>query len=444
MWLLFTVQTSALSVDEGPLVWLQYPEHSAARVTDRHLALAEAGEASAFRPFWRLYHGSLREHVGFAVDVHQELLDEIEADGLGAEWEAWVRLRLASLLAEAGRLDEAVAVARPTEFAPFLESVLRAAYEAESPAAPGLARATAGWWSEDWLGPRVLERLARAEGETDLADDYRASRLELGRRLLGYGAGLLALEAVLVAAGVAAGLVWWRRRRNPAPRLPAPPWHPRVGIGVLLVGDTVGRACFFWLFALLASEWWAEGLYASGSLISALPLVVFAWWMLPARSWRLGLGWSERRVPLWLAAFAVASALDLVMTQAIGWAAFSLDWADHWSEGLDETLVWGPASELWPAVLDFVAWAPLFEEIAFRGILYWTLRQRLPVWGAATVSAAVFSVLHFYGLPGFLMTFWSGLVWALVFEHVRSLWPGIAAHALYNALYVASVMALYR
>ena len=86
----------------------------------------------------------------------------------------------------------------------------------------------------------------------------------------------------------------------------------------------------------------------------------------------------------------------------------------------------------------------LFEEIAFRGSLYWTLRQRLPAWGAATVSAAVFSVLHFYGLPGFLMTFWSGLVWALVFEHVRSLWPGIAAHALYNALYVASVMALYR
>ncbi len=53
-------------------------------------------------------------------------------------------------------------------------------------------------------------------------------------------------------------------------------------------------------------------------------------------------------------------------------------------------------------------------------------------------------MLHFYSLPGFLMTFWSGLVWALAFESTRSLLPGIAAHAVYNGLYVAGLVLLYR
>jgi membrane protease YdiL (CAAX protease family) len=35
-------------------------------------------------------------------------------------------------------------------------------------------------------------------------------------------------------------------------------------------------------------------------------------------------------------------------------------------------------------------------------------------------------------------------VWALAFERVRSLWPGVGAHALYNALYATGVLLAYR
>ena len=42
------------------------------------------------------------------------------------------------------------------------------------------------------------------------------------------------------------------------------------------------------------------------------------------------------------------------------------------------------------------------------------------------------------------MTAWSGLVWALAFERLRSVVPGIAAHAVYNLLYVAELLLLYR
>jgi membrane protease YdiL (CAAX protease family) len=42
------------------------------------------------------------------------------------------------------------------------------------------------------------------------------------------------------------------------------------------------------------------------------------------------------------------------------------------------------------------------------------------------------------------MTFWSGLVWALAFERLRSVLPGIGAHAVYNLLYVAGLVLVYR
>ena len=40
--------------------------------------------------------------------------------------------------------------------------------------------------------------------------------------------------------------------------------------------------------------------------------------------------------------------------------------------------------------IDGVVWAPIFEELAFRGLLYPTLRLRLPPWLAALLSAALF------------------------------------------------------
>ena len=42
------------------------------------------------------------------------------------------------------------------------------------------------------------------------------------------------------------------------------------------------------------------------------------------------------------------------------------------------------------------------------------------------------------------MTFWSGFVWAIAFERAGSLLPGLAAHAVYNGLYLVGFVLLYR
>lgn len=83
--------------------------------------------------------------------------------------------------------------------------------------------------------------------------------------------------------------------------------------------------------------------------------------------------------------------------------------------------------------------APVSEEVFFRGFFYRALRSRFPVWAAAIIDGAVFSVVHFEGaqlvkvLPLFVLL---GVILCVVYEHTGSLYAVIAIHAFNNALFV--------
>jgi membrane protease YdiL (CAAX protease family) len=92
----------------------------------------------------------------------------------------------------------------------------------------------------------------------------------------------------------------------------------------------------------------------------------------------------------------------------------------------------GPGLLLLALLVTSVA-APITEEVFFRGMLYRYLRQAWPVWAAASVSAVIFGLLHFFPvlLPVFI--FW-GILLALVYERTGSLTNAILLHAAGNAL----------
>jgi hypothetical protein len=94
--------------------------------------------------------------------------------------------------------------------------------------------------------------------------------------------------------------------------------------------------------------------------------------------------------------------------------------------------------------VDSALWAPLGEEVAFRGVLYAALRSRFGVMPAAALSAAVFALAHGYGVLGFVAVFWSGALWAVSYEKTGSLWPSIIAHCLGNLMATGGVIALLR
>ncbi len=79
--------------------------------------------------------------------------------------------------------------------------------------------------------------------------------------------------------------------------------------------------------------------------------------------------------------------------------------------------------------------APVLEETLFRGVIYNSLRGKLAPWLAALISAAVFSGIHMQ-LWGFVPRFFLGIALALLYEKYRSLYPGMALHALNNVIAV--------
>ncbi|MEX2448594.1 MAG: type II CAAX endopeptidase family protein [Solirubrobacterales bacterium] len=90
-------------------------------------------------------------------------------------------------------------------------------------------------------------------------------------------------------------------------------------------------------------------------------------------------------------------------------------------------------------ILLIVLAASVSEEICFRGMLFGGLRERLPRWPAALISASVFGALHaFTGVSAVPPLIAFGVIMALLYERTGSIVPGIILHMLNNSAALAA------
>jgi uncharacterized protein len=80
--------------------------------------------------------------------------------------------------------------------------------------------------------------------------------------------------------------------------------------------------------------------------------------------------------------------------------------------------------------------APLLEELLFRGLLQNSLANRMPIWAAILLSAAIFAAGHMqlYAFPGLLVL---GAVFGYIYHITGSLRVTILLHMLNNAAALA-------
>ncbi len=424
---------------------LRAPELFAYKVLGRELEEAATWEAA---PGWQRFWGILSGYE--PKDTLERARDAFRA-AYRARPQEHARWKLAVLEAEAGDRARAMVLAPgPTETDGSLGMWrdLRDAYGPDPPGevAPGASEEGPFAWFEDTVSLRVAER----RGDSAAADRAREGLVRRGLARWREWAPLEAIELALIGLGLAILGIGWLRGRA---------W-PVVGGGVTVAPWTVGRGLATWFRGRALAEvfswvivWWAaRGLrvvYAFHSALTAIPLILLGTGQL-LRPAGLGLrsGFGLARPPAGLALLAAATlallSLDWTGGRLLGCGLSRVGVSSHWSEWPQEFLLLAGPAELALDLLDSIVWAPIFEEIVFRGFLYTTLRSRLGPLASAGLSGLVFGATHVYDLPGFLEIAWMGFVGALAYERTRSLLPCMLAHSIHNILASAWPILLYR
>jgi membrane protease YdiL (CAAX protease family) len=425
------------------------PDRALALIVERTMDLDDA-LAAASPVERRLYTLTVADGGGSisqAIEWYEELAQSTAGD-------VAVDFRLAILRGEAGRLGEVQDAVADWEARGEmrLAEVVAAAYLA-APVEPGwpARQAVESLVDSGWFHDRLALRLAPRVGDAAwLAEMQQAAHARIVP-LLRLVRVFATSELLLLVIGAAAALALLRARRRPVAAAPLPPpWRVRDGLVVLVRGGAGGVLI---TVALLSIGGWTHrgSAFIEGMSLPLMyvPVLVLAGRRLLAPAglgfWR---GFGLRPGPDgWRALASVAAVLvgaGIALDVALGLLSEVAGVPSHWTEWFDEDLAWGSWGIMIASLLGTVVFAPVLEEIVFRGLLYGTLRRRLGWPLAAVLSAAVFAAAHGYGVAGFGSVFASGLMWAVAYEKTGSLLPGMAAHAANNVSAACAVLALLR
>lgn len=175
-------------------------------------------------------------------------------------------------------------------------------------------------------------------------------------------------------------------------------------------------------------------LLLDGALVAVA--LLFASFVRRPRAWHFGL----RRTPFWPAVgWAALGIFTFYVFAAVYTVAVQPDVEQTVAEdlGAEES-----ALGLAAAGFMIICVAPFAEEFFFRGFFYGALRTRFPVAVAAIVDGVVFGLIHFEGgTDGLLIVpplAVLGVVFCLVYEQTRSLYPVVALHSINNSIAYAA------
>ena len=143
----------------------------------------------------------------------------------------------------------------------------------------------------------------------------------------------------------------------------------------------------------------------------------------------------------------IGRAVRILVLVGVGFYAFGAAWSTalglHEKQDLPERLgTNGPTLSVIGVIVLITVFAPLAEEILFRGYIYGALRNLRGIWPAAIVTGTLFGLVHAGSAPvGFLVplgVFGFGL--CLLREFGGSLYPCMALHALNNSIALGATL----
>lgn len=462
--LISAVCASLLLTALGAILWssatlpkldrLESPDQALALMVGR---MMEAQDGLQRLPEWRQ---RLIEWMSGSSDTERAQAIEWYRELAHAKNDRLSKFRFAILLGEFRASSEAVQEARSWQTSngagdPLIE-LIEAAYDVRPLGQPReleLQALLAETLPDGWFYNHLAARLAERAGDVELLQTVEERIAAKGDHAQRWSGPLIDAEVFCLLLGSLTLFAMIRRSPHPrdwfrlhTPGIP-PPWSGETGAAVLLRGGALGAGITVAFLSFPSFE--HASLRALAIPLANLPLLVLAYTQLlkPAGlNFRDGFGLRIDRTQLaqlgGIVLAVVAAGLwgEWIMGRATEWFGLS----NHWTEWFDPDLVWAPPSVLGISLLEYIIFAPIFEELAFRGLLYAMLRRRFSFLPAALISTSLFALAHGYGLIGFISVFWSGFLWAWIYERTGSIIPGMIAHATNNLLVCLMVLMLLR
>ena len=302
--------------------------------------------------------------------------------------------------------------------------------------------------AEGWFKSHLIVRLAERRGNLDILSAEKERLKQRAETALSRTTHYLILSYSLVVIGLLL-LVWFVgfKKGLPPPYLTQgqAAWSVREGVALWTRYEFLAALYFILVYEYL---WWFPLASQWGSLLSALPglWLIHRYLLLPQglnfiTAWGLSpaaFGW--QRLVIWTLVIIAISSLGSFIIQLF---LLNFDLDIPWTEGVSETLFWGSTTEKSLEIIDTVIWAPIVEEILFRGLVYVALRNVFKPLSAAFITGLLFASLHFYSFSGLVDLIWVSIVWALAYERCRSLLPIILAHSVGNINWAAFWLMMY-
>ena len=109
----------------------------------------------------------------------------------------------------------------------------------------------------------------------------------------------------------------------------------------------------------------------------------------------------------------------------------------------DMSVLFTDTSSPWGILLGGAVFAPIIEEIIFRGFIFGGLTKRYGWVKAAAISSALFALIHmqpFAILPIFIL----GVIFAFLYQYSGSIWPAVVMHMSSNLLALSAAYLISR
>ena len=302
-------------------------------------------------------------------------------------------------------------------------------------------------WAKDRLRLRINTKLDKPYFINFFSEQLKRNGKRLRQHLL-----QMATAIILVIITGLYMMIRYRIFYIPSPwssNLNDQPWDILDGLLIALLAAIAGLLIWLGLH-LISTQYFQPNFFTMWStLFASIPMLwLIHRYLLKPRGQTLisafGLNINRFNILPFLTITGSLLALELSGLMLIGWGTWKLGLESHWASGIQERLVFGRTDIVIFSMINVIIWAPIFEEIGFRGLLYTTLRSRLTPTVSIVLSAVIFSAIHLKSLHTFLSIFWSGLILAYAYERYRSLLPGMVLHSVGNIIYLSTILLFYR